>query len=66
MLSRPRSLLFWLVLAVVLYVIATAPVELAHALIAVYRAVHRFLTGLDAFIETVTAPCSAGHPADPV
>ncbi|MEU4797570.1 hypothetical protein [Streptomyces sp. NPDC023327] len=55
MLSRPRSLLFWLVLIILLYVITTAPTELAHAIKAVWHIVEHFFNSLSVFIHTLQA-----------
>ncbi|WP_327297741.1 MULTISPECIES: hypothetical protein [unclassified Streptomyces] len=53
MLSRPRSLLFWLVLIILLYVIATAPTEVAHAVLALRSSTNQFFDSLDIFIDTL-------------
>ncbi|WP_153176620.1 hypothetical protein [Streptomyces sp. SYP-A7193] len=53
MLSRPRSLLFWLVLIILLYIIATAPTELAHAVLALARGIRQFFDSLDILIDTL-------------
>lgn len=55
MLSRPRSLLFRLVLVIMLFIIATAPVEFAHALVSIWRAVRQFFTSLTVFINALSA-----------
>ncbi|MGW0563218.1 hypothetical protein ACWDZ4_22045 [Streptomyces sp. NPDC003016] len=55
MLSRPRSALFWLVLIILLYIITTAPVEIAHAIAALWRAIDQFFTSLSIFINTLKA-----------
>ncbi|MFD0070567.1 hypothetical protein ACFV99_37100 [Streptomyces sp. NPDC059944] len=53
MLSRPRSLLFWLVLIILLYVIATAPTELAHFIVSVWHGTKDFFDALDILIDTL-------------
>ncbi|MGW5334183.1 hypothetical protein [Streptomyces bauhiniae] len=53
MLSRPRSLLFWLVLIILLYTVATAPMELAHAVLALVRGIKRFFDSLDILIDAL-------------
>ncbi|MFJ4836238.1 hypothetical protein ACIP79_41075 [Streptomyces sp. NPDC088747] len=53
MLSRPRSLLFWLVLIILLYIIATAPTELAHFVLSVWRGAKEFFDSLDILIHTL-------------
>ncbi len=55
MLSRPRSILFWAVLIVLLYIVATAPVELAHAVMAIWHSVHMFFSSLGTLIRTFQA-----------
>ncbi|MFF7730930.1 hypothetical protein [Streptomyces sp. NPDC008001] len=56
MLSRPRGLFFWLVVIIVLFFIATAPVATAHAILAVSRAVITLFTGLKTFMSVLTTP----------
>ncbi|MFE9687897.1 hypothetical protein [Streptomyces sp. NPDC006285] len=53
MLSRPRSLLFWLVLIILLYIITTAPTELADAIVSIWRATKHFFDSLDILIDTL-------------
>lgn len=53
MISRPRSLLFWLILIIALFLIAKAPVGTAHALLAVYHAVIRFFVALGVFFTVL-------------
>ncbi|MCW8096909.1 hypothetical protein ACH4Y0_35875 [Streptomyces sp. NPDC020707] len=53
MLSRPRSLLFWLVLIILLYIVATAPTELADTVLAIWHATKRFFNSLDILIDTL-------------
>ncbi|MFJ8937325.1 hypothetical protein ACIRL0_16715 [Streptomyces sp. NPDC102365] len=53
MLSRPRSLLFWLVLIILLYVVATAPTELAHFILSIWRGTKDFFDALDILIGTL-------------
>ncbi|GAA2939572.1 hypothetical protein [Streptomyces enissocaesilis] len=53
MLSRPRSVLFWLVLIILLYIITTAPTELAHAIGALWRTIDQFFTSPGIFIRTL-------------
>ncbi|MFE6483770.1 hypothetical protein ACFVGN_12630 [Streptomyces sp. NPDC057757] len=53
MLSRPRSLLFWLVVIILLYVIATAPTELAHFILSTWRGTKEFFNALDILIDTL-------------
>jgi hypothetical protein len=55
MLSRPRSLLFWLVLIILLYVLATAPTELAHFILSIWRGTKEFFNSLDVLINTLEA-----------
>ncbi|MEU5583438.1 hypothetical protein ABZ791_38025 [Streptomyces huasconensis] len=54
MLSAPRGLLFWFVLIVLLFIIAIAPVQAAHALIDVLHGIGKFFAGLKAFLETLS------------
>jgi hypothetical protein len=53
--SRPRSVLFWLVLIILLYVVATAPTELAHAVLALAHATTQFFDSLDILVDTLTS-----------
>ncbi|MFD0193006.1 hypothetical protein ACIRVI_00595 [[Kitasatospora] papulosa] len=53
MLTRPRSIVFWLVLIIVLYIIATAPTEFAYAVTGVWHTVDHFFTSLSIFIRTL-------------
>ncbi|MFF0584508.1 hypothetical protein ACFYWD_00855 [Streptomyces sp. NPDC003781] len=53
MLSRPHSLLLWLVLIILLYIIATAPTELAYAVLALARGTRQFFDSLDILIDTL-------------
>ncbi|GGY09874.1 hypothetical protein GCM10010358_73180 [Streptomyces minutiscleroticus] len=55
MLSRPRSLLFWLVLIILLYIIAIAPIEFAHAIVNVWQKAEAFFTSLAVFVHTLAA-----------
>ncbi|MFY4722939.1 hypothetical protein [Streptomyces sp. LaBMicrA B280] len=55
MLSAPRGLLFWLVVIILLFLIAIAPVQTAHALINLVHGIERFFTGLRKFVETLSA-----------
>jgi hypothetical protein len=54
MFYRPRGLLFWLLLIILLFIIAVAPVDFAQAVMAAGTAVGRFFVGLRAFLETLT------------
>ncbi|GHE43670.1 hypothetical protein GCM10018785_11540 [Streptomyces longispororuber] len=54
MLSAPRGLLFWLVLIILLFVIAVAPVESAHFFLDLVHAIEKFFTGLRKFLETLS------------
>ncbi|MGC5567254.1 hypothetical protein ACPYPG_31035 [Streptomyces sp. FR-108] len=53
MLSRPRSLLFWLVLIILLYIIATAPTELAHFIVSIWHGTKEFFNALSIFVNTL-------------
>lgn len=55
MLSTPRGLLFWLVLIILLFLIAIAPVQTAHTLIDLAHGIGKFFTGLKKFVETLSA-----------
>ncbi|MFK8844953.1 hypothetical protein [Streptomyces sp. Ac-502] len=55
MITRPRSLLFWLLLIIALFLIAKAPVETAHALLAVYHAVVGFFVALGVFFTVLAS-----------
>ncbi|GCD41912.1 hypothetical protein [Streptomyces paromomycinus] len=56
MLSTPRGLLFWLVLIILLFCIAIAPVQTAHTVIGLIHAIGKFFAGLKAFLETLSDP----------
>ncbi|MFC9176794.1 hypothetical protein [Streptomyces sp. NPDC057107] len=53
MLSRPRSILFWLVLIILLNIIATAPTELAHTIQTAVHATKQFFHSLGILIDTL-------------
>lgn len=53
MFDRPHGLLFWIVLAVLLFAIAVSPVSTAHAFLAVYHGIVRFFTGVGIFLDTL-------------
>ncbi|WP_175420918.1 hypothetical protein [Streptomyces griseus] len=53
MLTRPRSIVFWMVLIIVLYIIGTAPSEFAHAITNTWRTTDQFFTSLSIFIRTL-------------
>ncbi|WP_185836829.1 hypothetical protein [Streptomyces sp. WAC 06783] len=55
MLSTPRGLLFWIVVIILLFLIAIAPVQTAHTLIDIAHALGKFFTGLKKFVETLSA-----------
>ncbi|MFK8850115.1 hypothetical protein [Streptomyces sp. Ac-502] len=55
MLSRPRSLFFWLVLIIVLFIIASAPAKSARALLAAYHGVVHFFESIQIFVSTLGA-----------
>ncbi|MEU5129220.1 hypothetical protein J7W19_28675 [Streptomyces mobaraensis NBRC 13819 = DSM 40847] len=55
MLSRPRGLFFWLVVIILLFLIATAPVATAHTILAVWRSIVTLFTGLKIFISVLSA-----------
>ncbi|MGW0561445.1 hypothetical protein ACWDZ4_12650 [Streptomyces sp. NPDC003016] len=54
MLSRPRSLLFYLVLVITLFIIATAPVEFARTVLTIWRAMQAFFNSLTVLIQTLS------------
>lgn len=54
MLSRPRSIVFWLVLIILLYIIATAPTELAHTIQATWHGAKQFFNSLGILIDALT------------
>lgn len=49
MISRPRSLLFWLILVILLFLIAKEPEQVARTITAVYRAIMTFFDSLGRF-----------------
>lgn len=53
MLSRPRSILFWLALIILLYLILTAPAELANTVLALWRGIRKFFESLDILVDTL-------------
>ncbi|MEU1073654.1 MULTISPECIES: hypothetical protein [unclassified Streptomyces] len=55
MYSRPRGLLFWLLLVITLFAIATAPLQIAHAVLAVYHGTETFFTSFSLFLKTLEA-----------
>ncbi|MFF3272452.1 hypothetical protein ACFYWU_16225 [Streptomyces chrestomyceticus] len=55
MLSTPRGLLFWLVLIILLFLIAIAPVQTARTFIDLAHGIGKFFRGLKTFIETLSA-----------
>ncbi|MEU1132351.1 hypothetical protein ABZ383_21235 [Streptomyces sp. NPDC005900] len=55
MLSTPRGALFWLILIILLFLIAIAPIQAAHVFLEVIHAISKFFAGLKAFIETLSA-----------
>ncbi|WP_158706315.1 MULTISPECIES: hypothetical protein [Streptomyces] len=53
MISRPRSILFWIILIVALVVVIKAPVGTAHVILAVYYAVIRLFVALGIFFTVL-------------
>ncbi|MEW2546243.1 hypothetical protein AB0910_10790 [Streptomyces sp. NPDC047002] len=53
MLSRPRSLLFWIVLIILLYMVAVAPSELGHFVLSLWHGARRFFASLNVLISTL-------------
>ncbi|MFH9425502.1 hypothetical protein [Streptomyces sp. NPDC017529] len=49
MISRPRSLLFWLILIILLFLIAKEPEQVAHVITTVYHAIATFFDSLGRF-----------------
>ncbi|MET9549939.1 hypothetical protein ABZY36_32190 [Streptomyces sp. NPDC006627] len=54
MFYRPRGLLFWLLLIIFLFIVATAPTDFAQAVMAVYDAIKKFFIGLGEFLRALT------------
>ncbi|MGA5169631.1 MULTISPECIES: hypothetical protein [Streptomyces] len=54
MLSTPRGPLFWLVLIILLFLIAIAPVQTAHTFLDIVHGIEQFFNGLKQFIQTLS------------
>lgn len=55
-------MLFWLLLTITLFIVATAPVELAHTVRAIYHAVEAFFNNLSVLIRTLKDPLATLAP----
>ncbi|MFK8844952.1 hypothetical protein [Streptomyces sp. Ac-502] len=53
MISRPRSILFWLILIILLFLIAKEPEQVAHTITVVYRAIATFFESLGRFVGSL-------------
>ncbi|WP_158706316.1 MULTISPECIES: hypothetical protein [Streptomyces] len=56
MISRPRSILFWLILIVLLFLIFKAPEQVAHTFTVIYRAIAMFFESLGRFVSSLSHP----------